>query len=224
MKYIFIIFLILLQVSMYMINIYANYNVNQVSYEKNTQLNIKWAKLIKKYLYSLLNNLNELKNKYKVSNNKNIEKYSKTLNSMIILLSKIDNTNISKQKAEEVMRIIIQELKPLNKNIKILLKKEKLKQNKKIDTIKQKYYDLSLKLSRTLDKIIIKYYITIKGKSKLTLNEKKLLKNLRNLKINSDSLKKIKNLNLDTIDNIKQELLKILKNIKKELIILKSII
>jgi len=188
----------------------------------NTDLNIKWAKLIKKYLNELKENLKNLKIKYKLEDNIQIKKYEKDLSTMIKLLSKIENKNITKKKAENIMRIIIKKLKPLNEKIKYLLKRKK-EENKQIDNIiKEKFYTLSIKLSNTLNKIILNYYIPIKNKRDITVKDKILLSELRNLKINSDKLKSIKNKNLQSIDNIKKELLIILRNIKSSLIIIKN--
>jgi len=223
MKNIFLILLFILPINMYSLWIYAYNDINNSSYERNTDLNIKWSKLIKKYLYSLLNNLNSLKIKYKLESNNEIKNYTKTLESMIRLLSRIQNNDIEKQKAENIMRVIIKELKPLNKKIKLLLKNEQRKQKVKTDNLKQKYYNLSSKLSITLDKIIISFYLPIKDKKQLNEKEVILLSNLKTLKINSDFLKNIEKRDLNSIFEVKKELLNIIKKIKKSLLIIKNI-
>jgi len=223
MKHIFIYFIIVIFINTYSVWVYANNNkINNISNTYNTDLNIKWAKLIKKYLNKLKENLKNIKIKYKLKENLQIKKYEKDLSTMIKLLSKIENKKIKKDKAENIMRIIIKELKPLNEKIKNLLKRKK-EENLQIDNkIKEKFYTLSIKLSNTLNKIILNYYIPIKNKKNIIGKDKVLLLELKNLKINSDKLKNLKNKNLQSIDNIKEELLIILRSIKSSLIIIKN--
>ena len=184
---------------------------------KNTKLNIKWAKLIEKYLVWLVNNLTDLKKRYWLENNPEIIEYSERLHSMIIDINNVQNTDISKVKAEKIMSDIISELKILNLKIKKLFKKEKEKREIEINVEREKYYSLSIKISSSLDKIIRKIRTNIHNKISTGNKDEKILLNLKNLERESQELKSIKSLNLKTNDDVRRYLLSILKKIKNEI-------
>jgi len=58
---------------------------------------------------------------------------------MILSLQKTQNTDLSKQEAEKIMRNIINELKILNPKVKSLLNSEKEKQKREFEKIKTRF-------------------------------------------------------------------------------------
>ena len=184
---------------------------------QNTELNIKWAKLIEKYLKSLINNLNNIKERYNLDNNIKLNLYVKKLDQMILSLQKTQNTDLSKQEAEKIMRNIINELKILNPKVKSLLNSEKEKQKREFEKIKTRFNLIWVKLSKSLDKIILKILLPIKEKANLTDKDKKIIKHLKNLKKESDKLKNLQSKSYIDKEAMRVYLIKILKDIKKEL-------
>lgn len=217
MRNIFLILLSFFIINMSFIWAYATNATNNIVTTQNTGLNIKWAKLIEKYLVWLTVSLTELKNKYKIKKNKDIELYMWKLQKMIQSLRAIQNTNVSKEKAENIMKGIIKRLKLLNPKIKKLLKIEKQKQKIELEKLMKKYYEIWIKLSKQLDKIILKILLPISKKNILNNNDKNIIKILKKLKIESDKLENLERKNIKTKTEMKYYLLRILKNIKKEL-------
>ena len=196
MKNIFLILISFTIISTCFIWVQANSDANIINGTKNTELNIKWAKLIEKYLVTLKSSLNDLKYRYKIVENKEIDLYNWELIKMIDSLNSIKNKEISKEKAESIMKSIISKLKILNPKIKKLLKIEKERQEIEEEKIAKKYYSLWKKLSIWLDKIILKMLLPLSKKENLTRKDKEIVSHLKNLKIESDKLKNIKSRNI----------------------------
>ncbi len=216
MKVIFYIFAISLLINIHYIS-FASENLSNTKSinEKNTKLNIKWAKLIEKYLVDLVNNITELKKKYWLENNSEVIGYSERLHKMIIDLNNIQNTDISKNEAEKVMKNIISELKILNVKIKILFKQEKEKREEKEEIIKQNYYNLSNKISTQLFKITKKLKDNINKKSNILQRDEKILVFIKSLEKEWEILKNLEKINIVNNEELRKYILSILKNIKR---------
>ena len=66
MKNIFLILISLIVLNLSYAWVLATNNTNALDSIQNTELNIKWAKLIEKYLITLTSSLDNLKNKYQI--------------------------------------------------------------------------------------------------------------------------------------------------------------
>lgn len=181
---------------------------NQDIFVPNTDFNIKWAYLMEQYSKKLVFNLVVFEESYNIKNDKYIQNTIYKLNNLTTNLKKIQNYNIDKYDAEKIMRAILSQLRELNNEIKISLKKKK--DSLKIEKIN--YSSLTSNLALKLDKIIVKLTQNNNNDNKLDIT-----KNIESLKSES---KKLKNFDKNDFINNKEVvkyLKNILQNIKKEL-------
>ena len=204
-------------------NIYAsdyNYDgieLNNNPKNENTIENIKSAKLIKNYAEKLKKQLEELKIRYGAIENWRIEKHIKKLDTIIYVLQKIQTKNIEKHYFETIINNIIKQLKNLNEDAKIDVKNIIEDYETKLNQIKNMYYKLWSQLSIWLDKLIWNILNPLAKKKELNEKEKKLVNNLKNLKIENEKLKTLINNKNIAKEDLKIQLWNILKNIKKEI-------
>ena len=210
-------------------------NVSAISYksdikisenwtEENTNLNIKWAKLIEWHVIKFKKNINKLAEKYKITSDKNIIWTNKILDKMILSLRKIQTKKVKKETAEEVMRSVIKDLKEINEKIKWFLKEKRKDFEDNLEVYKKKYSKISKKLSWQLNKIIENFAKPLTNKKILSLKESNILNHLKILKKESNKLKNFDKINFKDKGEIKSSLLRVLKNIKKEISWIKELI
>jgi hypothetical protein len=117
-------------------------NIYAINIEKNTDSNIKKAILVEGYLYRHKNNIDDFILKYNLSNNTNLTKDISVIDESISALKKIQNTDIEKIKAEEVIAAVLNRIKNVNESLKIKLEVEKNLFQKKINKKKEAFLKL----------------------------------------------------------------------------------
>ncbi len=187
------------------------------NWSKNTQVNIKKAILVEEYIIKHKEKVEEYIIKYKI-NNSNINYNIWELNDLIKILKSIQNNNIKKEKAEEIIAKTLTKLKTINNNLKHLLKNEKSSYNSALQEKIHLYTKLWKKISDKIDNINYKIAEnTIKNKKILSLKESNIKKHLIVLNNENKKLKNIENEKFSSEKEIKTYFIKILKNIKNEL-------
>lgn len=192
--------------------------------EKNTQLNIKKAKLLENYVYSLKENILNIKGKYNIVNDNNIDKIENELSIMINNLKKIQSVKIEKEISEKVTNEIIKRLKVITPRLKNALKiKKNTLEISNIET-KIKYSKIADLLSDKIEKIVVSLYVPIKNKNNYSLKDSKVIKHLKALLIERNKLENFKNEKYNTEIQMKKKLIIILRDIKSEISWLKKIL
>jgi predicted RND superfamily exporter protein len=117
-------------------------NIFALEVEYNTESNVKKAILVEDYILRHKEKIEDFIVKYNIVNNKELTKDIKELNESIEALKKIQNTDIEKQKAEEVLQAILVRIKNVNESLKIKLKIEKEDFENKLNSKKLIYSKL----------------------------------------------------------------------------------
>lgn len=200
-------------------------NVFAWKIEYNTESNIKKAILVENYIVKHKSKIGDFIKKYNISSSTLLENDINELNESIEALKQIQNTDIEKVIAEEVMQAIILRVKNVNDSLKTKLKAKKEEFEKKLKKKKEIYSRLWVKLSDKIDNINIKIATNIfKDKKVLSLKESKIKLNL--IKLNKESLKlrNFWNIHFKSEKEIKDSFIRILKNIKREIWLMKETI
>ena len=198
-------------------------NLITANAEYNTESNIKKAILVEDYIIRHKSKIEEFIKKYKLSENSNLTKDIEELDQSIEALRKIQNTNIEKEKAEEVMQAIIVRIKNVNESLEAKLREEKKAYMYRINIKLKAYSRLWIKLSDKIDSINIKIATNIfKNKEILSLKESKIKLNLIKLNKESQKLRNFWNINFNSEKEIKDSFIRILKNIKREITLMKT--
>lgn len=188
-----------------------------IEIEYNTESNIWKAILVEDYIKTHKEKIEDFISKYNISEDDEINKNINILNESIEALQKIQNLEIEKQKAEEIIQAIIKRIKIVNNNLKINLEIKKADFEKKLLKKKENYSKLWIKLSNKIDDINIKIARNIfKDKEVLSLKESKIKQNLIQLNKESIKLKNLWNIDFKSEKEIKDSLIRILTNIKRE--------
>lgn len=198
-------------------NIFASVN------EYNTESNIKKAVLIQDYIVRHKIKIEKFITKYNIKSDNNLNSDIQVLNESILALKKIQNTNIKKKNAEEIIQAILVRIKNVNESLKTKLKNEKKVFEKKLNKKKLVYAKLWIKLSKKIDNINIKIATNIfKNKRILNLKESKIKLNLIKLNKESINLKNFWSIEFKSEKEIKDRFINILTNIKKEISLMKN--
>ena len=191
--------------------------------EFNTESNIKKAILVEDYILRHKNKIEEFIKKYSLPVNSNLTKDIEVLDESIEALRKIQNTNIDKSKAENIIQAIIIRIKNVNESLEAELRKEKSIYEAKIEKKLKAYSVLWIKLSDKIDSINLKIAQNIfKDKKVLSLKESKIKLNLIKLNKESQKLRNFWNINFKSEKEIKDSFIRILKNIKREITLMKN--
>ena len=191
--------------------------------EFNTESNIKKAILVEDYILRHKNKIEEFIKKYSLPVNSNLAKDIEVLDESIEALRKIQNTNIDKLKAENIIQAIIIRIKNVNESLEAELRKEKSIYEAKIEKKLKAYSVLWIKLSDKIDSINLKIAQNIfKDKKVLSLKESKIKLNLIKLNKESQKLRNFWNINFKSEKEIKDSFIRILKNIKREITLMKN--
>lgn len=193
-------------------------NVNAISIERNTESNIKKAILVEDYLIRHKNNIDDFITKYNISNNSNLSKELSVIDESILILKKVQNTNIEKIKAEEIIDTVLNRIKDVNESLKIQLEVEKDLFQKKISKKKDAFSKLWIMISSKIDSINLKIAKNIfTNKGVLSEKESKIKENLIKLNRESLKLKNFWNIVFSSEKEIKDSFVRILQNIKVEI-------
>jgi len=198
-------------------------SVSALETEYNTETNVKKAILVEDYIVRHKWKVEEFIDKYNITNNWSLNNDIIELEESIEALKKIQNTDIHKEAAEEIIQAVIKRIKRVNENLKIKLKEEKLRFEKELNTKKNTYSKLWIKLSDKIDSINLKVAKNIfKDKTILSLKESKIKQNLINLNKESLKLRNFWNFVFTSEKEIKDSFIRILKNIKREVASMKE--
>jgi hypothetical protein len=179
--------------------------------------------LVEDYIVRHKWKVEEFIDKYNITNNWSLNNDIIELEESIEALKKIQNTDIHKEAAEEIIQAVIKRIKRVNENLKIKLKEEKLRFEKELNTKKNTYSKLWIKLSDKIDSINLKVAKNIfKDKTILSLKESKIKQNLINLNKESLKLRNFWNFVFTSEKEIKDSFIRILKNIKREVASMKE--
>ncbi len=191
----------------------------------NTEPNIKKAILVENYIYRHKNNVTNFTIKYNIWNNKIISKNIDELNGLIIALEKIQNTNIKKERADNILQAVIKKIKKINESLKIQLKIEKDIFEKNLKSKKIAFSKLWIKISNKLDSINLLIARKIfKNKNNFSEKELQIKQNLIKLDKESLKLKNFTNTTFQSEKEIKDFFVIILQNIKIEINSMKHIL
>jgi hypothetical protein len=186
---------------------------------KNTDKNINQALSIEKEVVTFRKNLILIQKKYKLENDKIIIKSKKDLYEIIYILRKIQTTKINKKTADNVIKIVINDLKSINVVAKSHLKN--IKSN--LDRSKIKYNKTSEKLNKILNKITLSFIKYYQKKENITDKDRKIIKVVKRIYEKSLKLKEFKNKTFYNKEDMKEYLVRILTSLKKDFRKIKSI-
>lgn len=193
-------------------------NIFALEIEYNTQYNIQKAVLVEDYISRNKDKINAFIKKYYILNNSSIQNNINELDESIIALRKIQNTDIEKQKAEDVLKAVMDRIKDVNENLKKQLEIEKNLFEKNLKTKRDAFSKLWLILAEKITYINTKTAKNIfKNNSSLSSKELKIKQNLVRLNIENQKLKNFWNVNFKSEKEIKDSFIRILQNIKREI-------
>ncbi|MFK7780256.1 MAG: hypothetical protein QM490_03825 [Candidatus Gracilibacteria bacterium] len=193
-------------------------NIVAGNIEYNTESNIKKALLVEDYLSRHKGKIDDFIKKYNIFNNSNLLSDLNELDESIKALKKIQNTDIEKQKAEEVILAVINRIKRVNESLKIQLEIEKDIFERNLKSKKNAFSKLGIKIANKINSINLKIAQNIfKDKQALSPKESKIKQNLIKLNKESLKLKNFGNINFKSEEEIKDVFVRILQNIKIEI-------
>lgn len=209
-------------ISIFYLSITNTYS-NNIEY--NTESNIQKAILIEDYVIKHKERINKIIENYEIKWNSSLNDDLEILNESINELRKAENINIEKEKAENIMKNVLEKIKKVNDSLKEKLKIEKEKYEKRILLKKQAYAELWKKIAYKINNINLMIAKKITNKDEdLTSNELKLKNNLINLNRENQKLMNFWNLEFNSEKEIKETFIQILRNIKTEVILMKKTI
>lgn len=188
----------------------------------SNKTNIEKTVLIEKYLIDHKNKIEKFAEKYNMEEDIDLKENLERINYLINSLNKIQANDIWYNNEKLAINTILNEIKSINEELKILLKKKKDIVEEKIDRKLKQYSEIWIKISKKLDEMsekINKKYI--KWKSPLSLKESKIKKSLEGLNEVSKNLKNFSHIKFSSEEEIQTSFLRILKKIKIEVQTLK---
>lgn len=189
----------------------------------NTESNIQKAVLVEWYISRNKDKINAFVKKYYILNNSSIQNNINELDESIIALKKIQNKDIEKQKADDILQAVMNRIKNVNESLKKQLEIEKNLFEKNLKIKKDSFSKLWFILAEKIKNINLKTTKNIfKNKSSLSVKELKIKQNLVRLNIESQKLKNFWNVNFKSEKEIKDSFVRILQNIKREINFMKQ--
>lgn len=198
----------------------SSINLEQNPKIQNTDDNIRQAESLEKDVADFKNKLIIIQKKYKLEDDNTIKNSLKNISEIIYILRKIQTTKINKNTAENVIKIVINELKDINSSTKSYLKN--IKYN--VDKSKEIYNKASMNLYYKLNKLTLDFIKYYKNKEKLTKKDKEIIKVVQNIYKNSLKIKNFKNIDFYNKEDMKEYLINILKDIKNNFIEIRKIV
>jgi len=188
-----------------------------IDIEYNTESNVKKAILVENYVIWHKEKINKYLADYNLLNSPDLSSDLKSIDELIKALRKIENTNIEKKKAEDVIQVVLDRIKIINESLRIKLQKEKDNYEKKLNQKKQAYAVLWIKISDKIYNINLKIAKNIIKNETLTVTELKIKTSLIILNKESQKLRNFWDLEFKSESEIKRTFIEILKKIKKEI-------
>lgn len=177
---------------------------------ENTNENIRQSESIEKDVEDFKKKLILIQKKYKLENDKIINKSLKNISEIIYILKKIQTKKIDKNIAEKIIKLVINNLKNISISTKQHLKD--IKNN--VDKYKKIYNKISTSLYSKLNKLTLDFIKYYQNKEKLTQKDKETIKVVKKIYNNSLKIKNFKNIDFYNKDDMKTYLINILKKIK----------
>jgi len=192
--------------------------------EPNTQNNIEQSQLIEKYIINYKSKIKSLEERYEIENSDVIRENTEELDRMIRGLRSIQSTLVEKEDATEVIKSVVDGLKIVNNNLKPYLKVKQRQYAIKVETLRVRYTEPTKKISIKINTLIKRIADPMKQESKLSINQKQILKHLIKLEEESKKLNNFWNRSFETTDEIRNYLRTIIKNVRTELQWIKGLI
>ncbi len=185
----------------------------------NTNKNIQQANFIEKEVIEFKEKLLILQKNYLLESDPIITTSLTDIQEIIYILRKIQTVKVNKTTADNVITIVIKDLKNINLKTKTHLRNVKNSFIKK----RKNYNNLALKLSKNLDKII--RWLTLYYSKKANINSKwkKILLELQYLQKKSKQLQSFSTIEFKNVRETKASLIRILNSIKQSIIKIKAI-
>lgn len=177
--------------------------------------------LLKNYLSSQESEILKFENKYGIWEEPEIKSYKKKLENAKKILEgikdgKLDRDNIG---------LVIQEIKNINEDIKIYLKKKTKSLENEVLEEKKKYTALGTKIAAQLNTLIQDFIHKLDLKAgKLTSNEKDIVRTLKRLKSSATQLENFEKRSIYKKEAVQENFIQILWNIRSDFQSLKKLI
>lgn len=201
-------------------------NFNTVYVEEDPYIwksNVEKTILMWKYLSSHKENIINFSIKYEIENDYEIKIYIEKINYLIDSLEKVQENWLDKEKEDLLISTILNEIKKINEQLKILLKNKKLWFEKNLKLKKEMYSNIAYKLSFKIEEIYkLIYDKELLEKKILTENELKLKNAMKEINNLSKKLKYFSYIEFDSPSNVQKEFVNILKEIKNQISIIKK--
>lgn len=188
----------------------------KTSFDENSILETNNLEVIEKYLKNHQKRIILFAERYEIHEN---EEYKVLLGRMNVILSALEilkKHNYKHKKIKEIKEKIINEIKEINKELKLLFLKEKKLFENNLAKKQKLYWELGVKLSSQLDTIIIKYAYSLRDSHIPMEKKREIYLHLKELQKDSKQLKNIKYISFNNEKEIKSSVIRILQSIKYE--------
>lgn len=185
--------------------------------------NIEKTILMWKYLSWHRENIINFAIKYELENDIDINKYIDKIDFLIDSLNKIQTNNFDKDREDLIISTILNEIKKINEQLKVVLIIKKNGFEKDLKIKKEMYSKIANKLSiKILEIHDLLNNNDLRDKKILTENELKLKTALKQIENLSKKLKYFSYIEFEKPSQVKEEFLNILKQIKEQISIIKK--
>ncbi len=185
---------------------------------QNTQVNISHAQIIENETLKFEKRLLNIQKNYNLIDDWTINKHIKDLREIIYILKKIQTNRINKSTADNVIAVVIGDLRNINIQVKSYLH-----QFQKIDKEKiNKYTIIVLKISHTFDKLLVIFSNYYENKNNNDTNHQNILEELQKIKILNISLKKLTKNTYVYSSHYKDDIVVVIKKLRLSLLQIKK--
>ncbi len=181
------------------------------------------AKLLQIYVSRYKEKINTLYTNYSSKESQVMRDANTILDTMSTSLQKLQDNNISDSNATSIMQSIVNDLKTLNKRMKVYLEQESSLQKKKIKKIKNQYSPIVNRISAVLDSIISRLSWWLAQKTNLNNREKEIVRSLIKIREQNNKLKLFWNISFSRESEIKIYLKNTIGSIRTQILIMKRL-
>lgn len=187
-------------------------------YSYDLEENFQNVDLIEKYLQNHRIKINTVINKYNLENDTEIKVELSRIDNILSTINKIKSKKIDNKKEDEIIKIIINEIKSINNELKISLKIKIDNHEKELEKTIKVYHEIWLKISKKLDELYTKFYKKdLNEKRVITIEESKLKNSINNLYSSSKKLSKFDKIKFTNKEEVKESFIRILREIKDDI-------
>jgi hypothetical protein len=185
--------------------------------------NIEKTILMWKYLTWHRENIINFAVKYELEDDADIKKYVDRIDYLVDSLNRIQNNNLDKDREDLLISTILNEIKKINEQLKVVLIVKKTGFEKDLKIKKELYSKIAYKLSfKILEIHNMLYSKELQEKKILSESEIKLKNALKQIETLSKKLKYFSYIEFEKPSYVKEEFLRILKQIKEQISIIKK--